>query len=173
MFTTTYLISQILIIIAYALLGIGLQKKKRIQILTFSSIFQILMIIHYSLLWGISGIIASIIALLRNILFIYNDKKNKNNPVSILFLFAIIAIISTFYFYKTLADLLPCILTLIGIYSYWSKSTKITRIGNLLISVCYILYAVSLKSWLSILCELYLIVNTIIGYLKYERYQNI
>jgi len=172
MFTTTFLVSQIIVVIAYLFLGTGLQKKDRIQILTFSTIYQVLMIFHYSLLLGISGIIASVIALLRNLLFIYNEKKGKSNPISALVIFSIIAVISTVCFYTTLADLWPCILTLIGIYSYWSKSTKVTRIGNLLISGCYILYAISLNSWFSILCELYLIVNTIIGYIKYENHHN-
>ena len=168
MSTITYWISQIIVVIAYLLLGIGLQKKKRLEILTFSTVFQALMIIHYSLLMGISGIIASTIALLRNFLFIYNEKKNKKNPAWILALFGIIAIISTTFLYNTIADIWPCILTLIGIYSYWSRSTKITRIGNLLISVCYIIYGFSLNSYFSIICELYIITTTIIGYYKHE-----
>jgi len=172
MLETTFFISQIIVIIAYILLGIGLQKKNRLQILTFSTIYQFLMIVHYSLLLGISGIIASVIALLRNLLFIYNEKKSKNNPFWILILFSIIAVILTICFYKTSADLWPCALTLIGIYSYWCKSTKVTRIGNLLISFCYIVYAISLNSWLSIICELYLIINTVIGYFKYECNEN-
>ena len=47
MFITTYWISQIIVVIAYALLGIGFRKEKRLQILTFSTIYQVLMIIHY------------------------------------------------------------------------------------------------------------------------------
>ena len=172
MFTTTYWLSQIIVVLAYALLGMGFRKEKRLEILTFSTIYQILMIIHYSLLSGIAGIIASIIALVRNLIFIHNEKKNKTNPSWLLILFCTIAIVSTILIYTSFADILPCILTLLGIYSYWSKNTKITRIGNLLISVCYILYGISLNSWLTIFCELYIIVNTIIGYLKYERNQN-
>lgn len=170
MSTTTYWIAQVIVVLAYFILGIGLQKEKRLQILTFSTAFQVLMIIHYSLLLGVSGIIASLISLARNLLFIYNEKKSKNNPAWILIMFSISAVISTIFFYKTPIDVFPCILTLIGIYSYWCTNTKVTRIGNLLISVCYIIYGISLNSLFSILCEVYLIINTIIGYLQHERH---
>lgn len=166
-----YWSSQALVIIAYILLGIGLRKKERIQILFFSSLYQGLVLISYVLLFGTMGIISSIIALLRNFLFIYNEKKGKNsNPSWILILFSIIAIILTIAFYESPVDIFPCILTLVGIYSYWSTSTKITRLGNLVVSGCYIIYAISLNSWFTIICEMYLIVNTIIGYFKFERH---
>ena len=167
--TLSYCISQVIVVLAYIILGIGLRKEKRIQILLFSSVYQLLMIAHYSLLLGIMGIIASIIALLRNLLFIYNEKKEKKNPTWILLLFIIIAIILTLVFFDKPFDIFPCIMTIIGIYSYWCKNTKITRIGNIIISVCYIVYAISLNSWFSIICELYLVINTILGYLKHDR----
>lgn len=166
-----YWVSQATVVVAYIILGIGLRKKERIEILKFSSIYQLFMIISYILLFGTMGVIASIIALLRNFLFIYNEKKGKSNPSWILVLFCLIAVVLTFVFYKSPVDVSPCILTLIGIFSYWCTNTKVTRLGNLMISVCYIVYAISLNSWFTIICEAYLVINTIIGYLKYERHQ--
>ncbi len=165
----TYWISQIVVVIAYLILGIGLRKKKRIHILIFSSIYQGLLVISYILLFGTMGIIASVIALLRNFLFIYNEIKGKRNPSWFLVLFGIIAIVLTIVFYESPVDIFPCILTLVGIYAYWCTSTKITRLGNLVISGCYIIYAISLSSWFTIACEMYLVINTLVGYFKYER----
>ena len=165
-----YWISQIIIIVAYIILGIGLRKKERIQILTFSSLYQGLIVISYILLLGTMGVIAGIIALLRNVLFIYNEKKGRTNSSWILVIFSIIAIILTIIFYETPIDIFPCVLTLVGIFSYWCTSTKITRIGNLIVSGCYIIYAIPLKSWFTIICEMYLVINTIIGIVKHERH---
>lgn len=165
---TKYWIAQVLVVIAYILLGIGLRRKKRMEILAFSSVYQTLMVIQFALLSGVMGIIASIIAVFRNLLFMYNEKKGRANPKWVLAVFGIIAIILTIVFYKSPVDILPCVLTLVGIYSYWASSTKVTRIGNIIISMCYILYAIPLKSWFSIVCEGYLIVSTIIGYCKFE-----
>jgi uncharacterized membrane protein HdeD (DUF308 family) len=165
---TKYWIAQAIIVVAYILLGIGLRKKNRMEILAFSCIYQALMVIQFTLLGGVMGIIASIIALLRNALFIYNEKKSKANPKWILAVFGVIAIVLTIIFYKSPVDILPCVLTLVGIYSYWASSTKVTRVGNIVISMCYIIYAIPFKSWFSIICEGYLIINTIVGYCKFE-----
>lgn len=164
-----YWISQALVVIAYIILGIGIRKKERMTLLLSSSLYQLLMVIHYSLLLGLMGVIAGVIALLRNIIFIYNEKRNKSNPTWILIAFSLISIALTFIFYKSPADILPCILTLVGIYSYWCTNTKVTRIGNLIISGCYIVYAIPLKSWFLMICEIFVIINTIRGYLEYER----
>ncbi len=66
---TKYWIAQAIIVVAYILLGIGLRKKNRMEILSFSCIYQALMVIQFTLLGGVIGIIASIIALFRNALF--------------------------------------------------------------------------------------------------------
>lgn len=101
-------------------------------------------------------------------LFLSITKKSKANPKWILAVFGVIAIVLTIIFYKSPVDILPCVLTLVGIYSYWASSTKVTRVGNIVISMCYIIYAIPFKSWFSIICEGYLIINTIVGYCKFE-----
>lgn len=164
-----YAISQTLIIIAYAILGIGLSKKSRIQILMCSSIYNILAAIHYVLLSGTMGAISCFIGLFRSIFFYYNEKYERENSKFVLCFFCTIAIILTAVFYQSPFDVLPCILSVIGIYSYWETNTKVTRIGNLLVSACYILYAIPLKSYFSIILEGYLVVQTLIGYFKYDH----
>ena len=163
-----YWISQVIIVIAYIILSIGLRRKERIQILIFSSIYQGLIVISYTLLFGIMGVIASTISLLRNFLFIYNEKKGKNNSLWIFALFNVITIILTIIFYKSIVDIFPCIFALVGTYSYWRTSTKVTRLGNLVVSGCSVIYAIPLSSWFTVICETYLIINTIIGYIKHE-----
>lgn len=163
-----YWLSQIIIILAYIILGIGFRKKEKLQILKISCVYQVLITISYVLLHGVMGIIASLIALFRNFLFIYNEKRKKENSKWSLAFFGIITIILTIIFYKSPMDIVPCILTLVGIFSYWCKSTKVTRLGNLVISSCYIIYAISLKSWFTIICEAYLSINSIIGFIKHE-----
>ena len=170
--TVTYITSQILVILAYIFLSIGLRKKTRFEILTYSCIYQTLMIIQFILLAGTMGMIAGIIALCRNLLFIYNDKKNIENSKWVLALFCVISIILTVVFYKSIADIFPLLMTLIGVYIYWNKKTKVTRIGNITISACYIIYAFTISSWFSIICESYLVANTIYGYIKYDMNKN-
>lgn len=165
----SYIISQALVTIAYIILGIGLSRKSRIQILIGSSVYSILAGIHYILLFGTMGAISCFIGVIRNLLFYHNEKHAKENSKLILYAFCIITIILTVVFYQSLFDIFPCILSIIGVYSYWNTSTKVTRIGNLLISACYIVYAISIQSYFTIILEVYLVFQTLIGYYKHEK----
>ena len=73
-----------------------------------------------------------------------------------------------FYTGRHTFDLLPCVLTVITIYTVGSRNTKITRLGSLFASVCWIIYAIAFKSWFVIICESYLAICTTIGLIKYN-----
>ena len=74
---SSYIISQVLIVVAYTFLGIGLGKKSRKQILIYSTLYNILSAIHYILLSGVMGAVSNTIGLFRNLLFYYNEKRRK------------------------------------------------------------------------------------------------
>lgn len=170
--TATYIISQIFVILAYIFLGIGFGKKEHSKILFYSTIYCFLNTIHYILLSGLLGALANIVSIIRNIIFYNNDKKSKKNLKLILYLFCIISIIYTIILYKNPFDIFPCILTLIGTYSYWNTNTKVTRIGCILVSICYIVYAIPIQSYFTIVLEVFLIIKTLLGYFKYEKNKN-
>ena len=98
----------------------------------------------------------------------YDEKKNKSTSNIVLIIFAILSIILTKVFYQNPIDLLPCVLTVITIYTVGSRNTKITRLGSLFASVCWIIYAIAFKSWFVIICESYLAICTTIELIKYN-----
>ena len=164
----TYILSQICVAIAYIVLGIGMRKEKRMQILIHSNIYNVSLITSYALLGGISGIISCGLSFFRNFIYMYDEKKNKSTSNIVLIIFAILSIILTIIFYKNPIDIFPCVLTVITIYTVGSRNTKITRCGSLFASVCWIIYAIAFKSWFVIVCESYLAICTIIGLIKYD-----
>lgn len=165
----TYIFSQILTIIAYIICGIGFLKKEKIHILFYSTLFSILILIQYLLLKAYSGVISCIISIIRNLLFIHHTKRNIQNNKLELLLLCIFTILLTSCIYKSPLDILPMVLALLGIISYWNTNTRLLRIFNILCSICYVLYAIPLKSYVTIVCEMYLIVTSIIGLIKYEK----
>lgn len=165
-----YIFSQIIVILAYIVLGVGFLKKEKIQILIFSTIFSCLILIQYILLNAYTGILACIINIIRNLLFILNIKRNKENSKAELVVLCTMAILCGIFLYQSLLDICPIVLTVVGIYSYWNKKTKVLRICNIICSLCYMIYAIPINSIVTILCEIYLIVTTIIGIVKYEIY---
>lgn len=163
-----YVLSQILVILAYILCGIGFLKKEKIEIMLFSTLFSLLILIQYFLLHAYSGIFVCIINIIRNLILSINIKQNKKNSNIELVLLCLATIIFTCFIYKTPIDLFPIILALVGIFSYWSSSTKVLRLCNIVCSLCYIIYAIPIKSFLTIICEFYLIITTFFGFIKYE-----
>lgn len=164
-----YVISQFLVIIAYIYCGLGFLKKEKIDILKYSTLFSIIISIHYLLLNAYTGLIACIINIVQNILFSYNIKKNKKNTKAELILLCVMTIIATIIFYKSIYDFFPMILILISNIAYWKDNTKFLRVSNIICSICYIIYAISIKSFMTILCETYLIINTCIGIFRHEK----
>ena len=170
--SNNFIISQIIVIVAYGLLGVGFLNKAKLKILKFSIGYNILMMIHYVLLCGTMGIVSSIINTSRSMYFEFNEKKGKeNSPISLIF-FCGMSIALGIIFYSSPVDIVPCILAVVGSYTYWVANTKKVRVCNLICSVCYIIYAIYLNSWMVIVCELYLIITTIIGLVKYEKSNN-
>lgn len=166
----SYITSQILIVIAYIILGIGMSKKRYSQIMTTTIIYSSLMIIQFALLGAIMGLISNSINLIRNILFKYNDSHGKKSSKIIIAFFYFITILLFIIFYNNPIDIFPCILALLGTYAYsHNDNTKLVRICTFICSLCYIAYAIYFKSYLNIICESYLIIQTIRGYLKYDK----
>lgn len=170
---TNYLLSQLLVLIAYAICGIAFLQKKQIKILFLVTYFNILMLIQYSILGGVMGIIANAINIARNIIFIYNLKSDNKNSKFLLSVFFLATIVLTICFYSAPIDIFPCVIALIGTFSYWINNTKILRICNIVCSLCYIIYAIPLHSYVTIIAEVYLFITTIVGYIKHEKSKQI
>lgn len=164
-----YIISQLLVIVAYCICGIGFLKKEKIQILKFATIFSTLILIQYILLNAYSGIVSSLINIVRNILFSYNIHKNKKNSKIELIILCVASVLVTFSVYKSIYDLFPMLLILISNIAYWNNNIKFLRISNIICSICYIIYAIPIKSFITIICETYLIIMTCIGIFKNRK----
>lgn len=164
-----FIISQIVVFIAYVLLGRGFLSKTKLNILKFSILYNILMMIHYILLGGTMGIVSSIINTSRSIYFAFNECRGNENSKFSLVLFCGMSIVLGICFYTSPIDIVPCILAIVGSYTYWVASTKKVRACNLICSTCYIVYAIYLKSWMVIGCEVYLTIATVIGLIRHEK----
>ena len=74
--TTQYIISQIFTIISYMFLALTYHAKNRKAVLTLNLLGQISFVIAYILLGAWSGLAMTIVALIRNVIFIIDENKN-------------------------------------------------------------------------------------------------
>lgn len=174
-FTTTYLVSQIVTIIMYILLAITYQVKNRKTVLILNFLALIANGIAYILLDAYTGLAMCIIALLRNTIFLIDEKKNgkteKNNKkdIAILVILYTLSIISAIFTYDGFLSLLSVFATMLYTYSVWQKKTKIYKLLGIPIGILWTLYNFSIGSIFGVILEMALLVSSMIGYILEVR----
>ena len=173
--TITYILSQIFIIINYIFLVMTYQSKNRKNILIFNFVALIASALSYMFLSAYSGLAMTIVAIIRNIIFIIDEKKNgkseKNQTKDyiILAILYIISIILGILTYNGILSMMSVIATMLYTYSVWQKSTKIYKILGIPVGIIWIIYNIYIFSVFGIILETILAISAVIGYIKERR----
>lgn len=170
--TTTYIISQVLTVIAYIFIGATYQVKKRKAILILNVLSQIGFGIAYILLQAWSGLAMTVVALIRNFIFIIDENKNGKRSnigktdITILVIVLLICILSAIFTYDGFLSILPIIATMLYTYAICQKNVKIYKLLGIPIETLWILYNIYIMSIVAIILETIMLLNCIIGYLR-------
>ena len=173
--TLTYILSQVFIIFNYIFLIITYQLKDRNKILLFNICSLMSAGLSYVCLSAYTGIAMVIIAILRNVLFIINEKKNgisKNitkNDIYMLIVIYILTIIFAMFTYDGFFSLMSVFATALYTYSVWQKNTKVYKWLGAPISIIWIIYNIHIKSLFGIILEIILMSSAIIGLIREEK----
>ena len=164
-----YLLSQICVILAVALLGITyLIKDKRI-ILLLSILIALLYGTQYLLLSAMAGFFMNLVSIVRNIWFYINAKNKKENNIIVLIVLYIIAIVLGAVSFKSIFSILPIIATMLYTYSIWQDDIKLYRWLAIPVSISWIIYNVYSNTLFGIITESILLIIEIIGVIKLKR----
>lgn len=167
----TYILSQVFTIIMYVLLALTYYAKDRRKVLIISFLSLIANGIAYILLSAWTGVAMCIVALIRNIIFLVDEKKNgkreKINKTDIVILVILygITIISTIFTYEGFLSLLSVFATCLYTFSVWQKKTNIYKLLGIPIGILWILYNTYIMSIFGIILETILLICSITGYL--------
>lgn len=173
--TVAYILSQIFTIITYILLAITYYAKDRKTVLTISFLSLIANGLAYAFLNAYTGLAMCVIALVRNIIFLVDEKKNgkqdniTKKDVIILIGLYIISIISAIFTYDGPLSLLSVVATMLYTYSVWQKKTNIYKLLGIPIGILWILYNIYVKSIFGIILESILLICSITGYVLEVR----
>ena len=177
--TTTYVLSQIFIVISYIFLISTYQLKSRKSILVFNFLSLIATGASHFCLSAFSGMAMTCVALIRNIIFLVQEKKGKNDKITkadviILLVLYAISIVSAVFTYEGILSLMSVFATMLYTYSVWQKNTKVYKYLGIPVSTCWILYDIYITSWFGMLLESCLMVSAIIGiYREHKSRQSI
>lgn len=177
--TLQYILSQVFVIISYFLLVLSYQAKSRKNILVLSNISLIANGISYIFLQAYTGLAMCFVALLRNIIFMIDEKKNgKSDKISkkdiiILIVLYLISLVSTVFTYDGFLSLLSVFATMLYTYSVWQKKTTIYKILGLPIGILWIAYNIYIMSIFGIILETILTISALYGYFKEKKIKQI
>ena len=176
--TLTYILSQIFTIITYILLALTYYAKSRKTVLTISFLSLVANGIAYIFLGAYTGLAMCIVAIIRNIIFIVDEKKNgKSNTISqkdiiILAILYAISIVSAVFTYDGFLSLLSVFATMLYTYSVWQKKTNIYKLLGIPIGIIWILYNTYIQSIFGIILETILLICSTTGYILEIRRTN-
>ena len=170
--TVTYVLSQIFVIINAVLLMATYQLKTRKSILIVSFMALIANGVAYVLLSAWSGLAMVFVAMIRNIIFMIDEKKNgkseritKKDIVILSILYAI-SIISAIYTYEGVLSMMSVVATMLYTYSVWQKKTSVYKILGIIIEIIWIIYNIYIFSIFGIIVEIFLLISAIIGIIR-------
>lgn len=170
--TITYISSQIIAIIAYIFSGSTYHAKNRKTVLILNFLAQISFIVTYILLRAWSGVAVGILGSVRNFIFIVDENKNgkrkkiSKTDICILITIYIISIILATLTYEGFYSLLPVFNTMLYTYAVCQKNIKIYKMLGIPIQVFWVIYAISLKSIVSMIMESIMLINCCLGYFR-------
>lgn len=168
--TITYIVSQILTIIKYSLLGATYYSKNRKKVLIFNFTSVIVTMVIFILLKAWSGLATAGITFFANIIFLIEEKnnskeKNSKNDVIILITIYTMFIICSVITYEGLPSLFSILAGMVFIYSIWQKKTSIYKLLGIATSLLWMSYNIYIMSILGIIFESIIFICSITGYI--------
>lgn len=165
-----YILSQIFTIIMYALLAWTYFLKDKRKIVIVSALSLVANIVAYVLLGAWTGLAMCIVAMLRNLYILWEEKKYGKREklekrdyifLAVIYLGIILATIPT---YEGFLSLLSVFATSTYTYSIWQKSTKVYKFCGIPVGILWIAYNAYVKSIFGVILEAILLVASIAGY---------
>ena len=177
---TLWIISQVfaffaLVTIVYTMIF----SKTKIKTLIFVICYNVLMLLSTVMLanWLLVGIYS--VAVVRDLVFIWREKKypsNKNLAIATLFTFLIISVtVSCFTISWNLSALFLALavtlqlLSLFVIYGAWAKGVHKIRISRFVFGILAILNHIVFRNYVAILIYLFSTASIIVFYIRYFR----
>ncbi len=175
--TINYILSQVFTIITYGLLAVTYYAKDRKKVLIINFLSLVANGIAYIFLNAWTGLAMCVVALIRNIIFLIDEKKNgkretiNKTDVIILIILYVISIISAIFTYDGFLSLLSVFATALYTFSVWQKKTSIYKLLGIPIGILWVSYNIYIMSIFGIILETVLLICSTTGYLLEIRKQ--
>lgn len=170
----SWIFSQIFTVVEYGLLGASYLAKNRKAVVLFDIASMSCGIVAYILLGADLGMAMSVIILLANFYYLWDENKHSEKERSklhardyIVLGIVLLAIgVMSYLTYDGPASLLSVAATVLYEISIWQKSTKVYKFLGIPVALCWMLYNGFVWSPFGVLCESVMFVTSIVGYAR-------
>lgn len=155
--------------VGYTLLAFSYFKKNKSQILLMQIFSYIFFTIHYYLLSGVTGAICNLIGLISlTTIYVFDLFGFKLKKVIAMF-FVLILIVVNIVTFQNIFSLFPMVASIIAILSFLLDDENSIRGIGIIATICWLVYAVVYKSYISIIYEVITLAGVCIAYLKNRK----
>ena len=158
---TPFILSQILVGIAFFSDFCSFQFKKREHVLVFFIISSILISAHFFILEVYTAGFLAIISTIRFVTFYFSTHKN------FLYLFVLLTIVIFMLSYENYISVISFLGTLLVTIAVFQKNDKILRLIMMSGTSCWILHNVLIFSPVAVVLEASFLVSNLIGYYRF------
>lgn len=163
-----FLIIQFIGLIGYVLLSYSYFKKKKKDILLIQIFSYIMFILHYQFLGAITGSVCNLLGLLSFLIIYLFDVLKKNKKVLLCIIIPILLVIS-FLTYENIFSIFPIIGIVLAVLSFTTNNEDLIRRTGIVGAICWLIYSVVYKSYVSIVFEAVTLVSVVIAYFKRRK----
>ena len=158
---------------AFLTLAASYYKKEKRSILFLHIIAYVLFTIHYYLLSGVTGAICNAMGLLALLSIYIFEKYNWKNKNLVAYLFMGVILIINITTFQNIFSIFPMTAAIIVIVSFLMNNEDYIRGIGLISAVCWLIYAIAYKSYISIVFEVIILIGTINAFLKNKKNEKI
>lgn len=175
-----YVWSQVLTIIEYALLGASYLAKNRKAVVVLDIVSMTTGIFAFLLLGADLGMMMSIIILLANFYYLWDERVHNKKERTKLHLrdYIVLAMVLVgigviaWLTYDGPLSLLSVMATVLYEVSIWQKSTRIYKFLGIPVAFCWMTYNGFVHSIFVVICEAVMLVISVVGYVREVRGKN-
>lgn len=174
--TLVYVLSQILTVVEYGLLGLSYLAKKRKAIVWLDIASMATGIVVFLLLGADLGMAMSVVILLANFYYLWDEQaEGKQNRLTlrdyVVLAIVLAAIVGLAVLtYDGPLSLLSVAATIIyEISIFWQGNNKIYKLLGVPVAFCWMTYNGFVGSIFGVICELFMFTASIVGYVREVR----
>lgn len=157
--------------IGLIIMVIGMQFRRKKNMLLAQIITNSCYIIQYFLLGAFTGAFTFIVNNIRSTTFFFYSKSRKKPNVLILIFFSSLSIVIGLSSFTNIISFIPVISSVITTYGAWQKEAKIFRIAIMVSSFILIFHDLYFGAYTGMLSYTLTFSSTLIGFIKYNFFK--